>query len=357
MSPRSSLRIGIIGAGANTRNMHIPGFHKIEGVELASVANRSVESAKKVARQDGIKKVAADWREIVEDPSIDAICIGTWPNLHAEATIAALENSKHVLCEARMARNLEEARRMEAAARAHPDLVAQIVPAPFSLDFDSTIRELVVDGSLGDLLEIRIVHTAAHQAPAEAPMTWRQDRTLSGNNVLTMGILHETVLRWMDEDPRWIIADGQVFTKYRLYPGAREATKVEIPESLSILGRFGKSGARMSYHFSAVESGKPRMELRLNGSKAALRFDAERKALFFAKAGTAVEKKITLSRAKSRGWQVEADFVNSIRKGTPVERTSFADGLRYMTFTEMVNDSLAGGAARKDWESYVKAES
>ena len=143
------LRIGFIGAGANTRAMHIPGFHKLEDVELAVVANRTRASAERVAKKDGILSVADDWRAVIEDPTIDAVCIGTWPYLHAEATIAALEQGKHVLCEARMACDLNEARQMQAAAVAHPKLVAQLVPAPFSLDFDATIQGMLAEGRLG----------------------------------------------------------------------------------------------------------------------------------------------------------------------------------------------------------------
>jgi predicted dehydrogenase len=344
------LRIGFIGAGANTRLTHIPGFHKLENVELSVVANRSRASAEKVAKRDGIKRTVDTWQEVIADPSLDAICIGTWPNMHAELTIAALESGKHVLCEARMACNLEEARRMHVAAQAHPELVAQIVPAPFSLDFDVTIREMIAASKLGDLLEVRVVHTGGQSASPDAPMTWRQDRSLSGNNVLTMGIMHEIVQRWVADEPEWLIADGAVFQPSRQYPDATSAVKVEVPDSLSILGRFGQSGARLVYHFSGVESGKPRMEFRLNGSKGALRFDAFQKQLFFSDAGSSEETKITISRAQSRGWQVEADFVSSIREHAPIELTSFEQGVRYMAFTDMVAESLANNSARVLWE-------
>ena len=63
-----------------------------------------------VAEEFGIARFAADWTEIIADESIDAVCIGTWPYMHAPLTIAALESGKHVLCEARMALNLREAR-------------------------------------------------------------------------------------------------------------------------------------------------------------------------------------------------------------------------------------------------------
>jgi len=343
------LRIGFIGAGANTRKMHIPGFHKIENVELSTVANRSVESAEEVAKKDGIKRVAKDWREVVDDPSIDAVCIGTWPYLHAEATIAALEKGKHVLCEARMAMNLEEAEAMYAASQAHRELVAQIVPAPFSLDFDVTIRDMIHGGELGDILEVRVAHTGGQSANPDTPMTWRQDIDLSGKNILTMGIMHETIQRWVEDDPAWLLADGEVFQKMRSYPDGREQKMIRIPDSLGVIGRFAQSGARMIYHFSGVESGKPRMEFRINGSRGALRFDAANTSLMFAQAGSTEEKKITLSRSQSRGWQVEADFVRSIRERTPVKLTSFEQGVRYMKFTEMVSRSLEQKSARVPW--------
>lgn len=352
MSHRN-LKVGFVGAGANTRKMHIPGFHKLEGVELTVVANRTVESAKKVAKQDGIKRVAKNWREIVDDPSIDVVCIGTWPYLHAEVTIAALEKGKHVLCEARMASNLDEARAMVAAAKAHPEQVVQIVPAPFSLDFDNTIRHMLQSGKLGDLLEVRAVHTGGQIASPEAPMNWRLDHVFSGKNVLTMGIVHETIQRWVEEEPEWLIADSAIFQGQRTYPWETTAEAVKIPDSLSVLGRFGQTGARMIYHFSGVESGKPRMEFRLNGSKGALRFDAYQKQLLFAEAGSEEEKKITLSRSESRGWQVEADFIESIWQGKPVKLTSFEQGLRYMTFTEMVANSCERGSERVYWKDYL----
>ncbi len=345
----NKLRIGFIGAGANTRKMHIPGFCKLPDVELSLVANRSLESARTVAKSEGIKRVAKNWQDVVADAQVDAVCIGTWPYLHAEATIAALENGKHVLCEARMASNLAEAQRMQAAAAAHPGLVAQLVPAPFSLDFDAAIRDFLRRGKLGNLLEVRVVHTGCQAACPDAPMSWRQDVRYSGQNVLSMGIMHEIVQRWVEDEPAWLLADGAIFQPQRCYAGQSTPNPVAIPDSISILGQFAASGARLIYHFSSVESGQPRMEFRLNGSQGALRFDAASARLLFAAAGSAEERKITLSRADCRGWQVEADFVRSIREGAPVERTSFEQGVRYMTFTGMVAESLAGGSLRVEW--------
>ncbi len=347
------MRIGFIGAGANTRLRHLPGFAAISGVELAVVANRTRESSETVAREFGIARVAENWTAVVNDPEVDAVCVGTWPCLHAEATIAALERGKHVLCEARMARDLDEARAMLAAARRHPKRVAQIVPAPFSLDFDALIRSAVAAGKIGRLLEVSAIHTGGQLAAPAAPMSWRQDASLSGKNVLTMGILHETVERWVEDEPEWLVADAAIFARQRAYPGETALHAVKIPESISIFGRFATSGARLVYHFSGVESGQPRMEFRLNGSAGALRFDASAAKLFHAAAGETQEQPWHPPAKDRRGWQVEADFVASIRAGLPVTRTSFEQGLRYMTFTEMVHASWTGGAKRVEWSDYA----
>ena len=96
------------------------------------------------------------WQALVADPAIDAVLVGAWPYLHAPVTIAALEAGKHVLTEARMAATAEDARAMLRASRAHPDLVAMVVPASFSLWADATIVRLLADGAIGRVRHVRV---------------------------------------------------------------------------------------------------------------------------------------------------------------------------------------------------------
>ena len=107
---QKQIGIGFIGAGANTRLRHLPGFTAVDGVRLVTVANRSEASSKAVAEEFGIERTAPDWRAVVADPEVDAVCIGTWPYLHAEVSVTALAAGKHVLTEARMACNHAEAK-------------------------------------------------------------------------------------------------------------------------------------------------------------------------------------------------------------------------------------------------------
>ena len=85
------IRVGFVGAGANTRKHHLPKLKAQPGVELVAVANRSKESGERVAKEFGIGRVHGDWqRDRRRAKDIDAVCIGTWPYTHCEMTIAAL---------------------------------------------------------------------------------------------------------------------------------------------------------------------------------------------------------------------------------------------------------------------------
>src|SRR4051812_35750479 len=102
--PPTPLRVGLIGAGGNTKLRHIPRLRAVPGVEIAAVCNRRPESTAAVAAEFGIPRTYASWEEVVADPDLDAVVVGTWPYLHCPITLAALKAGKHVLTEARLAR-------------------------------------------------------------------------------------------------------------------------------------------------------------------------------------------------------------------------------------------------------------
>lgn len=332
--------IGFIGAGGNTELRHLPGFAALEGVELITVANRSEASSARVAQAWGLRRTAPDWRAVLDDPEVDAICIGTWPYLHAEVTVAALAAGKHVLTEARMAADLAGARAMLAAEEARPDRVAQIVPSPFTLDLDSTVLALLREQALGEIREIFVEHTTPALLDPSLPMGWRQDPQVSGINMLTLGIYHEVIERWFREPIEVLAASAAVHTPERTHWESGRRVPVVLPDCLHVLARMGDR-TLLNYHFSGVESGPPRNEIRLVGASGSLRVDVGRGQLYLSDHDKA-ERPVEIPPAARRGWRVEADFIASIREGRPVELTSFPDGLRYMRFTDAVHARIQG---------------
>jgi len=330
------IRIGIVGAGENTRSRHIPGLRSIDGVEIVSVANRRRESSDRVARQFAIPTVYDSWEELVEAPDSDAIVIGTWPYLHCPVTLAALAAGKHVMCEARMAMNAQEARQMRDAARQHPSLVTQVVPSPFSLHVDKTVKRLIEEGTQGTILAAEIRATQGGFLDGEAPLHWRQDYDRSGMNVMSLGIWYEALMRWIGEATK-VIAKGRVFVNERRDPDTGTRKTIKIPEHLVVIADMA-CGAQATFVLSTVTGGVNANEALLFGSEGTLRFSngvlsgATREDTGFSE--------IPIPEQEAGHWRVEEEFIGAIRGSEVITHTTFEAGVKYMEFTEAVIKSM-----------------
>jgi predicted dehydrogenase len=343
-----SLRVGLIGAGANMRARHIPGLRALPDVEIVAVCNRRPASTAAVAREYGIPRSHEQWEDLVASPEVDAIVIGTWPYLHCPITLAALQAGKHVLTEARMALNAAEAHRMLAAAQRHPELVCQIVPSPFGLAGHAVMTELLQSGFLGELREVQVFSLTGALADPASPLSWRQDGALSGLNMLTLGIVHETLLRWVPP-PVEVFAQTHAFIPTRLDPEGGIRRPVGTPDSVQIIAQL-ENDARAVYHFSGVVPFGQAAGIHLYGTAGVLCYDLNADRIRGASrkrgdtpgsSGSLVE--IPIPPEKAMSWRVEADFVDAIRQGAPVRFTDFATGVAYMEFTEAVARSALVG--------------
>jgi len=337
------IRVGFVGAGANTRKHHIPKLKAQPGVELVAVANRSKESGERVAKEFGIARVHDDWRQVVEARDVDAICIGTWPYMHRELSVAALAAGKHVLCEARMAMNAAEGRQMLEASRKAPQLVAQLVPAPHTLEVDRVLVKLLAEGYAGEVHAVEVQGTQQGRfAELGDAMHWRQDIRLSGNNILNMGIWYEAMMRWLGSATRVMAMGKIVVPQRRDEAGVMRA--VQVPDHVEILANFGVGPvARM--RFSGIATLAPSNEAWIFGSDGTIRLEADAKRVSVGKRGDGALKEVDIPAAQRVGWRVEEAFVNAIRGKEKVTRTNFEDGVRYMEFTDAVTKSLATGQA------------
>ncbi len=333
--PSSTIRVGIVGLGGNCRLRHVPGLRACPGVQIAAVCNRRRASTRAAAAEFAIPRTHERWEDLVADPGVDAVLIGTWPYLHCSITLAALEAGKHVLTEARMAMNADEARSMLAASRAHPELVCQIVPSPLGLRGDRVVKQLVAAGYLGELREVVVIGTTDTLADPATPLSWRQVREFSGLNMLTLGILHETLIRWVP-DPVRVQAQAHAFTPERVDPVRGTPVPVGTPDSVQVLTVL-ENGARGMYHVSGVTRFGPGSQIHLYGSEGTLKYElAPQDRLWGAQRGATQLQEIAVPAEHEYGWHVEEEFVAAIRGEREVEFTDFATGVRYMEFTEAV---------------------
>jgi predicted dehydrogenase len=338
-----NIRIGVVGAGGNTRLHHIPKLKKIEGVEIAAVVNRSRASSERVAQEFGIERVHDRWQDLVNDPGVDAVVIGTWPYMHCPVTLAALAAGKHVLTEARIAMNAAEARQMLAASRARPTLITQVVPGPATFAADPMVMHLLADGYIGELQAIDL-RVPAGFLNRDAPMHWRMDRDYSGLNIMSMGIWYECVSRWVGPATA-VMARTRVAVPYRMDKDRGERRSIAVPDHVEVLADLA-NGAIARMHWSSVAGFMPGPEIWLYGSEGTLHVEQRGRNDLAISGGRRGDKEmapIAIPADKTYGWRVEEEFISAIRGNEPVRRTSFADAVSYMEFTEAVHISNREG--------------
>jgi predicted dehydrogenase len=331
---QDAVRLGIVGAGSITRSRHLPGFRKIPGVEIAGVCNRHRDSAARLAREFDVPRVYANWEEMVGDREIDAIVIGAWPYLHCSVTLAALDSGKHVLTQARMAMNSREAQRMLDRSRECSGLTAMIVPSPYGLIGEAYVRSLISEGFLGSLREYHVQSLSSDLADPETPMGWRQMTRYSGFNMLTLGILYETMLRWLPPADH-VLAFASKIIAQRLDPELGKVARAGTPDSVQVL-TSQEDGSCGIYRLSAVLWHERTMSASLYGSEGTLHYDFLRDEIRGARRSDDSLAELPIPEELRGGWRVEEDFIAAIRGERPVTHTPFETGVRYMQFTEAV---------------------
>lgn len=159
-SPNSRIRIGFIGVGERC-DTHLDSAAKLQNetgqVEIAAVCdvfNRYRDEAVERVRTatKAAPKSIADYRDILRDPSIDAVCIATPDHWHARQTIDALAAGKHVYCEKPMTHSVQEALDVHQAWK-KSGLVMQVGVQSTEVPAWHDARKRICDGQIGKVLQ------------------------------------------------------------------------------------------------------------------------------------------------------------------------------------------------------------
>ena len=146
------IRLGIIGTGGMAQ-VHANCFIWRKNVRLAACCDPDAARLDAFAEKNKIPKKYADYRELIADGGVDAVCNVTPDAAHCEVALAALKAKKHILSEKPLAANLAEARRMAAAA-AKAGVINMV---HFSYRNSAGLRaaaQLVARGKIGRVLHV-----------------------------------------------------------------------------------------------------------------------------------------------------------------------------------------------------------
>ena len=140
----SHVRIAVVGAGGFAKGMHLPNLRALSKLyHLQAVVDRTGHDAASVARQFGASYSSTDFRKVLEDPDVDAVLICTRHNLHADMTLQALKEGKHVFVEKPLALTREELGKIqEFYKNREPSLSPPILLTGFNRRFSPYARAI-----------------------------------------------------------------------------------------------------------------------------------------------------------------------------------------------------------------------
>ena len=192
------VRLGIIGCGSIVRFRHAPEAAINPDVEITGFYDLKTERAQKMVDQYG-GKVYQTYLDMLEDPEVDAVCVCTTNATHAQISIQALKNKKHVLCEKPMATRVSDAEEMIRAARENQKLL--MVGLSQRLDFvHQEVKKLLDSGEAGEILSFHT--TFGHAGPErwgveKGTSSWFFHKDLSSTGAIgDIGVHKIDLLRW-----------------------------------------------------------------------------------------------------------------------------------------------------------------
>ena len=192
------LRIGFVGCGRATEDLHVPAVRRVEGLRVVAIADSSPDALARVQRVVPEARASSSALDLVQDPAVDIVAVCVPPFLHAEIAVAALAAGKHVYLEKPLAVTLEEAARIRSAAGA----AAGTLGLGFNLRSHRlalAARELIAGGTLGPIEMLRTAWTCGFQLGRDWP-AWRLDRKLGGGAFYEIAVHHLDLARFLLAD-------------------------------------------------------------------------------------------------------------------------------------------------------------
>ena len=259
--------------------------------QLRTLSGRTESAVVEAAERYGFAQTTTRWQDVIEDPEIDVVDICTPGDTHYEIALAALAAGKHVLCEKPLANSVAQSEEMTAAAQ---QARAEGVRSLCGFSYRRTpalayARQLISEGVVGEIRQIRAQYLQDWLSDADAPMTWRLNKELAGSGALgDIGAHIIDLTQWLTGQQIAEVS-GTLQTVVPTRPsagtsqglggrgdvsGARE--QVTVDDVALFTARFD-SGVLGSFEATRMAQGrKNAMRVEINGSAGSVAFDFER---------------------------------------------------------------------------------
>jgi scyllo-inositol 2-dehydrogenase (NADP+) len=194
--------VGLVGYGA-IAEVHARSITATPGLMVAGVADLSDERRKTAARDWSVPTYARA-EDMLDDPEVGLVVVGTPPSVHSDAVLAALRAGKHVVCEKPFALRVEEVDRMIDAAAAHHRVLTVFQSRRWDPDY-LALRDVVRSGRIGEAFYMESF-IGGHDHPCDF---WHSHEPISGGTIYDWGSHYfDWILQLIPDSVRTISANA-----------------------------------------------------------------------------------------------------------------------------------------------------
>lgn len=193
----NEIGIGLIGCGGRLRGVARRTISNSDRLKIRSAYDtdpRSIDSTKELFGDDIAVKESLD--ELVNDPSIEWVMIGSWNNAHCEQTVAAFEAGKHVFCEKPLATSFDDCVAMHDAWKKSGKLFAIGFTLRYSPHYRK-LKELLASGAIGDLISMEFNETLNFNHGGYIHGDWRRLTKFAGTHLLEKCCHDVDLVNWL----------------------------------------------------------------------------------------------------------------------------------------------------------------
>lgn len=275
------LKIGLIGAGNIANHAHLPGYDRMDNVQVVAICDIKPEKAQAAAQAHNIAHVFTDYRDLLALPGLDAVDICTPNYLHSVIAVDALKRGLHVFCEKPDAVSVAEAEKMKAAAEESGKTLMVMRNNRYLLT-SAFLKRYIDDGKMGDVYAARCGWIRRRGVPGKGG--WFTTKAQSGGGpLIDLGVHMIDLTMWLMGSPKPVSVSG---CTYRKFAGS------ELSDSAD--SAFGEKKADGTFDVEDLAMGFIRFE---NGACMQLEFswasNIEKEQRFFELRGTKAGAKWT----------------------------------------------------------------
>ncbi|GIO65670.1 Gfo/Idh/MocA family oxidoreductase [Paenibacillus sp. FSL M7-1455] len=270
------LKIGVIGLGG-IADMHIGGILSSEDADVWSICDCNEEALARRGEELGIPETRRylSVTELLENPELDAVTIGTPNHNHYAIACEAIKRRKPFALEKPVSLDTREARMLRdmLANDYLPHMVC------FSYRYKAAVRYakwMIDQGKLGDIKHVYSQYLQSWGLDESIPLVWRFRKELSGSGAL--GDLGSHILdlqRFLIGDAERVIADADTIIKERGLISGDGKGEVDVDDFCHVLMRL-KGGASGAMSISRFAYGRGNyQQLEIYGTRGALVYNLE----------------------------------------------------------------------------------